>query len=74
MLCHPALQEEIICSSQPVSVENNVSFVVDMAKLKDPNDIRADDLGAWTCTGSCVLQGFVKCSTTTCHVVSRLSS
>lgn len=73
ILCDPALQEELICSSQPVSVENNVSFVVDLSKLKDPNDVRADDLGAWKCTGSRTLQFFVKCSNSTCHVVTKLS-
>jgi len=28
-----------------VSVENSVAFVIDVSKLKDPNDVRADDLG-----------------------------
>ena len=43
---HPALQEELICGTQPVSIESNVSFVVNLSKLKDANDIRADDVGA----------------------------
>jgi len=73
IFCHPALQEELLCSSQPVCVENNVSFVVDLSKLKDPNDVRADDLGAWKCTGSCTLQFFVKCSNSACHVITKLS-
>lgn len=30
-----------MCSTHPVSVQNNVSFVVDLTKLKDRNDIRA---------------------------------
>ena len=62
ILCHPVFQEELLCSSRPVSVENNVSFVVDLSKLKDPNDVRADDLGAWKCTGLRTLQLVVKCS------------
>lgn len=72
ILCNPALSEELICSTQPVSIENNVSFVIDLSKLKDPNDVRADDLGAWKCTGSRILQCIVKCSNSTCHVVSKL--
>ena len=55
ILCDPMLDENLICSSNPVSVENCVAFVIDVSKLKDPNDVRADDLGAWKCSGSRVL-------------------
>ena len=55
ILCDPMLDTDLICSSNPVSVENSVAFVIDVSKLKDPNDVRADDLGAWRCSGSQVL-------------------
>ena len=49
-----------------------MSFVVDLSKLKDPNDVRADDLGAWKCTGSRTLQCIVRYSSSTCHIVTKL--
>ena len=45
-----------LCSDHPVSIENNVAFVVDMTKLKCKDDMRADDLGTWVCTGSRLLK------------------
>jgi len=69
ILCDPTLDKDLICSTHPVLVENNVSFVVDLSKLKNPNDIRADDLGTWKCTGSYILTFAVKCSEKGCHGV-----
>lgn len=46
--------------------------MVDLSKLKDPNDVRADDLGSWKCTGSRTLQCIVRCSDSTCYVVTTL--
>ena len=45
-----------IATSQPTSVEDNLVFVVDISKLDKPEDIRADDLGSWTCNGKRRLQ------------------
>ena len=73
ILCNPMLDEKLICCTHPVSVENNVCFVVDLSTLKDRNDIRADDLGAWKCTGSRVLTFSVKCSEKGCRVVNSNS-
>ena len=36
-----------VFSKQPVHVCRNVSFVVDLQKLDDPMDIRADENGVW---------------------------
>ena len=41
-----------ICSKQPVQVCHNVSFVVDLYKLDDPVDIRADENSVWVRKGS----------------------
>jgi len=71
ILCDPTLDEELICSTHPVLVENNVSFVVDLMKLKNPNDIRANNLGTWKCTGSRLLTFAVKCSDKGCRVVNE---
>ena len=46
------LYKDLSCSSNPVSVENRVAFVIDLSKLKDPNDVRVDDLETQRCSGS----------------------
>ena len=40
-----------IATSHPVSVQENLVFVVDLSQLEKPEDIRADDLGSWVCNG-----------------------
>ena len=40
-----------IATSQPVCVQDNLVFIVDISKLDKPEDIRADDLGSWDCNG-----------------------
>ena len=45
-----------MATSQPVSVQDNLVFIVDISKLDRPEDIRADDLGSWTCNGKRRLQ------------------
>ena len=69
ILCNPILDEILICSTHPVSVQNNVSFVVNLSKLKNHNDIRTDDLGTWTCTGLSILKFTVKCNEKRCRLV-----
>jgi len=68
VLCNPSLDEKLICSTHPVLVEHNTSFVIDMTKLKDRNDVRADDLGTWRCTGSRILTISVKCNKNGCYI------
>jgi len=41
------LHKHYISSTNPVRVQNNHSFIVDLDLLKDPEDILSDDLGAW---------------------------
>lgn len=73
ILCDPKLETSLICSTHPVSVENNVAFVIDMSKLKNPCDVQSDDLGAWICKGSRVLTFAVNVTHTSCTLVSLLS-
>ena len=42
-----SFDEGKVCSAQPVSVEHNCSFLVDLKCVADPNDLRADDCGVW---------------------------
>ena len=73
ILLNPIFKEELLSKTHPVSVEHNVSFVVDLTSLSDPNDVRADDLGSWTCTGSRRLSFMVKFGNAACHIVSGIS-
>ena len=45
------LPQKKIATAQPVSVQDNLVFIVDLSKLCKPEDIRADDLGSWICNG-----------------------
>lgn len=40
-----------VATTRPVSIEDNVIFVIDTSKLPCPSDVRADDLGSWRCNG-----------------------
>lgn len=74
ILLSPKFNSDLLCSTHPVSVQNNVSFVVDLSKLNDPNDVRSDDLGTWKCTGSRLLRFTVKIDDNECCIVSEMSA
>ena len=38
---------EVLCTSPPINVSHNVTFLVDARKLSKPNDLKCDDMGAW---------------------------
>ena len=70
ILLDPVFTDELLSTTHPVSVEHNVAFVIDLNSLSNPNDVHADDLGSWKCTGSRRLTFMVKFGPTTCHIVS----
>ena len=41
------LPKEMICSKQPIGVSCSSTIFVDLSKLSDRADVRADDLGVW---------------------------
>ena len=47
----PNLSPNKIATSHPVSVQENLVFVVDLSHLEKPEDVCADDLGSWMCNG-----------------------
>lgn len=48
----PTTVEEVaVCSVRPVGVSSNTTFVVDIDKVHF-NDLKCDDLGTWTATGT----------------------
>ena len=50
-LLDPELEESKVCSMQPVNVENNAVFIVDLGKLKTVKDLYCDDMGSWQYNG-----------------------
>ena len=41
-----------ICQKQPLSVNRNTTFIIDLSKLPSRKDIFADDMGVWKHLGS----------------------
>lgn len=50
-LLDPDIDENQICKTQPIAVESNLAFVVDLKHLKHPKDLLCDELGTWKCNG-----------------------
>jgi hypothetical protein len=71
ILLNPKFNERYLSNDHPTLVQNNVAFVVNLAQLKCKDDVRADDLGTWVCTGSRQLQVSVEFGDETCSVVSN---
>ena len=51
ILLDPDLKDEQVCTTQPVSVEHNATFVVNLSELRDPKHIYVDDMGSWRYNG-----------------------
>ena len=51
ILLDPNLKDERICKTQPVNVEHNSTFIVDLLQLGSSKDIYVDDMGSWKYNG-----------------------
>ena len=51
MLLDPNLDNDRVCTRQPISVEQNRLFVVDLRCLEKPKDVMCDDMGSWVSNG-----------------------
>lgn len=49
---------DIVCQKSPKGAQQNSCFLVNITNLKDPRDLRADDLGTWRHNG--VVTTYVK--------------
>ena len=43
--------KSLVCHRQPIIVENNCLFLVNLPSLDDPDDIKSDDCGHWVHNG-----------------------
>ena len=62
-----------VCSTQPVQVCHNASFLVDLHSLSDAMDIRADENGVWDRKGSPVTYVSIHRNGSTTTVYKRSS-
>ena len=53
ILLNPNISRRNVCSTWPIEdIETSSSFVVDITKLKHPDDVRKDYFGKWIHSGS----------------------
>ena len=45
--CQDYVDRSKICTAQPLRVQHNCTFIVDLSKLKDIADVKCNDLGSW---------------------------
>ena len=69
----PQFDSRYLCTDHPTLVQNNTAFVIDLSYLKSKGDVRADDMGAWKCTGSRTLKFNIAVDETECHILSNES-
>ena len=50
--CGSYVDTSEICTAQPLRVQHNCTFIVDLNKLNDIGDMKCDDLGSWKNNGS----------------------
>lgn len=51
ILLDPDLKQEKTCKTQPVVVEHNAVFIVDLSALECVKDLNCDDMGSWQSNG-----------------------
>ena len=51
ILLDPKLDPDLICQTQPVNIEHNATFIVNLSELNNPKDIYVDDMGSWKYNG-----------------------
>ncbi len=52
ILLNPNLDDAVVCHMQPICIEQNSVFVVNVSSLKHLKDIYCDDMGSWKSYGS----------------------
>ena len=52
ILLNPKINKPKICKQHPLDIQNSSAFVVDMDSLQHPDDVKKDNFGVWTHSGS----------------------
>ena len=52
ILLDPPIPASRICSERPACVEESSTYVINITKLADPEDVKNDNFGSWNHSGS----------------------
>ena len=52
ILLNPKIGKEKICKQHPLDITTSSTYVVDLDSLEHPDDVKRDDFGVWTHSGS----------------------
>ena len=52
LLFCPTIKEDRICKECPTGITHSATFIVDLNKLRHPDDIKKDEFGKWNYSGS----------------------
>ena len=52
ILLNPKIDKRKICKQRPLDIQNSSTFVVDIDSLQHPDDVKKDNFGVWTHSGS----------------------
>ena len=52
IILNPNLSSSKICSVRPISIKKSATYIIDITKLRHPDDAKKDNFGRWNCVGS----------------------
>ena len=52
ILLDPSIEKSKICSKRPSSVTKSATYIINITKLADPEDVKSDYFGIWNHSGS----------------------
>jgi len=52
ILCCPSLPASRICTTLPTHITSSATYVIDVTKLANPDDVKKDIFGVWSHSGS----------------------
>ena len=52
ILFNPKIDKQRVCKQRPLNIQKSSTFVVDLDSLQHPDDVKKDNFGVWTHSGS----------------------
>ena len=52
ILLNPKIDKQKICKQRPLEIQSSSTFIVDLDSLQHPDDVKKDNFGVWTHSGS----------------------
>ena len=52
ILLNPKIDKQRVCKQRPLDIQRSSTFVVDLDSLQHPDDVKKDNFGVWTHSGS----------------------